>query len=502
MRITEDTFGMEKLALLAFFATMPLYSPNVVPLQQCINDTGIMGALINAMMATCIVSAFAFLVVSLANPHALETRWRIVNITGCFTYLGGMAPFLGMASGIIPKNLIVAACTGCLLGVGVSILAIQWGSRLSSFNLKQALLLTCVICGSTAAANWVFSFLPSTPLVLITAALTVFGALYPVVASPHLGSQNNFAENAVGTGDESPDEMPHFAQRRMESADESVSTRASEPYSRRHMLKRFASVLLPALIGLSMFAFFMGVSRVTVLGGLHAEVPGNMIAGLLLAPLYFIVSRRPFITTLYRIVIPLASCAILCATVLAYDFGFVAYFIPLASYVFFCGIAQISLSLGVASMKAQEFPPALTWSFYVLLFSAFSALGLSFGSPHSYEEASFVSSSSLALYCTYLIAHALIAFVKEASAEHAPEKKSQDGDSRFEQQCNKLAHDYALSPREREILAYLGRGHTSAYIAKCLIISESTVYTHTRNIYRKMGVGSKEDIIQILLAEH
>ena len=75
---------------------------------------------------------------------------------------------------------------------------------------------------------------------------------------------------------------------------------------------------------------------------------------------------------------------------------------------------------------------------------------------------------------------------------------SVDEASSFEKRCDDLAQKFGLSPREREIIAFLGRGHTSAYVAKSLIISESTVYTHTRNIYRKLGMGSKEEIIQAL----
>ena len=34
---------LEAFALIAFFATMPVYSPNVVPLQECLQDNEIMG---------------------------------------------------------------------------------------------------------------------------------------------------------------------------------------------------------------------------------------------------------------------------------------------------------------------------------------------------------------------------------------------------------------------------------------------------------------------------
>ena len=77
-----------------------------------------------------------------------------------------------------------------------------------------------------------------------------------------------------------------------------------------------------------------------------------------------------------------------------------------------------------------------------------------------------------------------------------------EGRIAFEERCRMLAEKFALSPREYEIATLLGRGHTSAFIAKSLIISESTVYTHARNLYRKIGIGSKEELIQVLFSLH
>ena len=61
-----------------------------------------------------------------------------------------------------------------------------------------------------------------------------------------------------------------------------------------------------------------------------------------------------------------------------------------------------------------------------------------------------------------------------------------------------MADDGGLSPREREILGYLGRGHGIVFVANTLVISESTVRTHVKSIYRKLGVSSREDLLQLI----
>jgi DNA-binding CsgD family transcriptional regulator len=48
-----------------------------------------------------------------------------------------------------------------------------------------------------------------------------------------------------------------------------------------------------------------------------------------------------------------------------------------------------------------------------------------------------------------------------------------------------------LTRREREILAYLRRGHTNRQIAHILFISPLTVRRHLENVYEKLGVHSR-----------
>jgi pimeloyl-ACP methyl ester carboxylesterase/DNA-binding CsgD family transcriptional regulator len=54
----------------------------------------------------------------------------------------------------------------------------------------------------------------------------------------------------------------------------------------------------------------------------------------------------------------------------------------------------------------------------------------------------------------------------------------------------------ALSRREREVALLASRGETAAQIAQHLFISERTVETHLANVYAKLGVGSKAELIR------
>lgn len=60
-------------------------------------------------------------------------------------------------------------------------------------------------------------------------------------------------------------------------------------------------------------------------------------------------------------------------------------------------------------------------------------------------------------------------------------------------------HD--LSPREREVFALWITGHGLKYIENALFISESTVKTHLRNIYRKCDTHNRAEIIALFERE-
>ncbi len=52
-----------------------------------------------------------------------------------------------------------------------------------------------------------------------------------------------------------------------------------------------------------------------------------------------------------------------------------------------------------------------------------------------------------------------------------------------------------LTPRDTEVLEQLRMGRTNAEIALALHVGVETVRTHARNIYRKLGVRGRRDLV-------
>ena len=56
----------------------------------------------------------------------------------------------------------------------------------------------------------------------------------------------------------------------------------------------------------------------------------------------------------------------------------------------------------------------------------------------------------------------------------------------------------SLTPRERDVCAWLARGYTMHAIAGFLGIASSTVDTHVRHVYQKLGVHSRDELHRLL----
>jgi DNA-binding NarL/FixJ family response regulator len=59
------------------------------------------------------------------------------------------------------------------------------------------------------------------------------------------------------------------------------------------------------------------------------------------------------------------------------------------------------------------------------------------------------------------------------------------------EECKRLN----VTAREREIIEFVSEGHTNAYIAAKLGLSELTVKTHMHNIYTKTGLNSRTALV-------
>lgn len=131
-----------------------------------------------------------------------------------------------------------------------------------------------------------------------------------------------------------------------------------------------------------------------------------------------------------------------------------------------------------------------------------SIIGLHFGDLAGIsgnEEAVLLALSTL-----YFISLVLVPNIRSWKTMYLPSQQANKPNllSDLETCCNRVADKGGLSKREREVLLFLGRGYSPAYVAKKMFLSDSTVRSHIKSIYKKLDIHSREDLLQLIENEN
>ena len=68
----------------------------------------------------------------------------------------------------------------------------------------------------------------------------------------------------------------------------------------------------------------------------------------------------------------------------------------------------------------------------------------------------------------------------------------------FRDRCRLVAEKHRLTPREAEIMTLFAKGRTSERIQEELVLSRGTVTTHLQHVYQKIGVHSKQELLDVI----
>lgn len=84
------------------------------------------------------------------------------------------------------------------------------------------------------------------------------------------------------------------------------------------------------------------------------------------------------------------------------------------------------------------------------------------------------------------------------SAAHAIVANPEIADEGSAESLKEISNKYGLTMREFEVLGYLAKGRSYPRIAEELFITTGTVKTHARHIYEKLGVKTKQELIDFV----
>lgn len=417
-----------------------------------------------------------------------------------------------------------AAAAGLVAGGALPVVLCAW-ARAVAAPMDRSLALCALVGGGAALTGCILALLPLQLLLPAFCVLVVAGTVPLLLIEP-----------------EDP----------LDGAD---TLRTAAATHSKGALGRLLSVTWLPLLGLAAYAFMTGL----VAHGAFGRAPATYLGSLPEAALVLLVcarwGRRPLLPWCYRVLVPLlAAVFVVLGAFPAGTFPQEASVTVL--YGFYLVLAMIGCALFLAVTHSREVAPELTCSFATAVTAAAALLAqvLSAAMPGS-------DFSSWLPVVTGLFVAVLLLFLgrtawdglvtpqggalgaegaaggEGASAGCAPAPAADgarvparvaDGvpapkavgaagfeavaaaspatptvpepslRDTLEARCAEVSTARSLSPREAEVLVYLARGFTPAYIAKSLVLSISTVRTHVRNIYRKLGINKREELLHLI----
>lgn len=91
--------------------------------------------------------------------------------------------------------------------------------------------------------------------------------------------------------------------------------------------------------------------------------------------------------------------------------------------------------------------------------------------------------------------------VPKDSSEQGPGVDQKDdglGEGQIERACRTLSDRFNFSTRESEVVLLLAKGRDVPFISGMLFISKNTVRTHIKNIYRKTGAHTRQELLSAI----
>lgn len=468
MRLSQD-FKLESLLFVAFFATLPLYSPNLVLFHDAfVGSEAFMPPFVNTLMVASVAVGLVVAVVASRGKATLFARLPVV-VGSAACYLVGFVLFavcLGVAEA---GSAALAVVAGVLVAGGCVPLCIAWGTYLAELDLRQALFSLALLVGMASLVELLLSSVSAQVGLVVYGLLLVLGVILPCWKA----STGMLAERA----------QPAVVERGAFVAS----------------VRRMASVLAMPFIGLLVFGFVMGVRKFVVFDLFYIEALGGIAAAVLVLPLCFVRMQRPLLSFLYQVLLPAFALALVLLN--AFPVGtWLQWFAASMSYVFFGVVGILALASLCAMAHAREFPPALIYGLTVASFMVVSFAGILCGAvPVFADNAGPILLVVCTAYFVFLVFAPLVsAWRREGVEQQAALAGTSAGAGDVQERCDRAAHEHGLSPRETEVLSYLGRGHGIAFVAKTLVVSESTVRTHVKSIYKKLNVSSREELLQLI----
>lgn len=405
-----------------------------------------------------------------------------VSIASGVLILGGYGLLLtrGSSEG---TDVAVVLAAAIMIGLGFGLVLLLWQRFLAQFSEEVATKILLLSLALSSACYLALSFvlreqmeLAFPVLVAGSIALSVIGARLPVQRKEKMHSLNH----------------------------------------RPGVTKKILIDLRDPLLCVGAIAFAVALTRAIALDGLDNAEMANITASfsivvvaLLLYVLWFGLKRTPAlfgkvsILGLYRVFFPLIATALLALSIFGSSWGLA---VTTLVYAAFSIVSVLIISTSISLARQHQ-----VWSPYVygifagslyFMFAVATTVAPLVYYPQNFGAATF---TVIVLVVLYILA------MSNAVIQNRKRKNEQRGNNpdlqphqeplivdEVAQRCSTLSEQKHLTAREKDVFLLLAKGRDVPSISKQLFISENTVRSHSKNVYRKLGVHSKQELLDLL----
>lgn len=478
----------DTLAFLAFCMSVPLFLPVLnLWLGATASNAAVWSFLPTASFSSALAlsamfTALAFLFVCLLKTaHARVSR--VIMTLALVCYACGYVLLDLWSFGLIGGS-VVEAASGLMLGFGAAVMCFVWVSRLHVPEYKSALIVVWLAGCCLFGGSLLFS-LASADIARL--ALTAAAAVSLVGCARLFIRSEREEERSAQAGVNWWDVFGHL----------DVSVVEGTGDFKTPLARALFFVVMP----FAMLLLFVGDNILSrdVVGDVAPLALAGVLAVAVMVPLVRFKTDQALINFSYRFFLPIIAFAVFAAT--AFVDPSLQRSVMVVGSLAFCAVYAMVMSAMFVAMAGRMRSLALPAAGIMVIVGCLVCLladpSIDSGVLGAYQYQVLIVIFVL-LAAVLMITPSSRLWRVMLDGIDAAESGAGDSQESYARRCAQLAEEFTLTAREAEILVLLGRGHTSVFVAEELTVAESTVRSHRKNIYRKLGVSSREELFKLL----
>lgn len=248
------------------------------------------------------------------------------------------------------------------------------------------------------------------------------------------------------------------------------------------------------------------VAAVGITSSIGAAVTGGVLVLVLVSPLGSGAwVRGPSITSLYRIMFPVIATALLVLSI----FNGTELIVTMLLYAAFSLLFAMIMPSCLETAQSEGVEVRFAFGVFAgIVYAAFAAGALA--SVVLYHARVF--DAPIPLIAALLVLYALSMAYAGMQRREKPQGERDAGeaatdaageavaasDASLEKRCEAIVRRFELSPRESDVLVAFAHGRNVAYLAERLCLSENTIRSHSKSLYTKLGIHSKQELLDLV----